>query len=343
MPPRSLPPSDPFFPRANGPRLRWGIIGGGWIAGRFIEALRAHTDQVVAAVATRSSLTANVFAQQFDVPRAFPSVDEMLNAPEIDAVYIAAPADQHLALGLQAIDAGKHVLVEKPFATSAEEALRLTAAGHDRGVLVMEAMWTRYLPQTQVLRTLLADGALGDLRTVTVDHGQAMPLDSPMRKGGPGGGALLDLGIYSVQLASLALGPALDVTAVGRLTPDGTDETSTVVLAHQAGGLSTLTTTLDTFTPSTASINGSLGRIEFASPFYMPFGFALRPAGWAEAPLEWTDESGVALFDALSWQATAFAEFAAEGRTESPLHTHAETIAILDVLDRARDQLGAKG
>lgn len=339
MLPRSLPRPDIFLPRPGVPVLRWGIIGAGWIAERFVEAVRSHTEQTIVAVATRSIASAESFGDRLGIPRAFGEVEHMLSSGEVDAVYIAAPADQHLRLGLASIDAGVHVLIEKPLATSADEARALTEAGRRRGVLVMEAMWTRYLPQTQVLRELLGDGALGDVVSVITDHGQVAAADSRLRRGGPGSGVLLDLGIYSAQLGSLALGPVHSVSAVGRVNDAGADEAATVALAHEGGGMTTFTTTIDTFTPTVASVNGSLARVEFAGPFNMPFGFTLREAGWAGESLTYVDETGVRLFDALAWQAMAFAEYAAAGLVESPLHTHAETVAILAVLDAARAQV----
>jgi len=341
MLPQSLPQPDLLPPGGGEPSLRWGIIGAGWIAGRFADAIASHTEQRIVAVATRTQSTAEAFARTHGIDHAYGSASALLADPDIDVVYIATQQSMHLPVGLEAIGANKHVLIEKPIATSADEARELVAHAKDNNVLLMEAMWSRYMPQAHAVRALLADGILGDVRSVFADHGQAMDPDNRLRQGGRGGGALLDFGIYSVQLSSMALGPATTVAAFGTRTEFGADATSTLLLGHAGGGVSTITTSLDTQTPSTAAINGSLARIEFAGPFYMPMGFSVRSTDWWEPPLVWSDESGVTVFDALSWQATALARYVSEGRTESPLHTHAEMISILQTIDEARLHLGS--
>ena len=337
---RPFPQPEIFSPGSGEPSLRWGVIGAGWISGQFVDALREHTSQQVVAVATRSRATAGPFAQAQGIERAYSSVSELLDDREVDVVYIATPQELHVSVGLEAIAAGKHVLIEKPIATDAKEAARLVSAASRAGVLLMEAMWTRYLPQTQVIRALLDDGALGDPRSVFADHGQATAADNRLRRGGRAGGALLDLGVYSVQLASLALGPATEVSISGTATDAGVDATTTLILQHEGGTTATITTSLETQTPTVASINGSAARIELPGPFYFPVGFTLRTNDWWDQPQTWVDESGVSLFGALSWQATALACYVKDGRTESPLHTHAETVRIIETIDRARIALG---
>lgn len=342
-----LPRPDLFLPHDGEPALRWGLIGPGWIAGEFVQAAHRHTAQRFTAVASRSAERAERFAAEHDIEHAVGDYDALVAHPDVDVVYIATPQSQHLELGLLAIAAGKHVLIEKPFALSAAEAQQLVAAAAAAGVLAMEAMWSRYLPQTSVVRQLLADGALGDVQAVHADHGQAIPADPNHRLYRPelGGGALLDLGIYPVQFDSLALGAPTAVTAVGGMTDTGVDAYSTLVLTHGAGVQSTVTTTMLTNTPTRASISGSVARIEFGSFFYTPSSFRVL-ANDPNAPdegleLEYTDETGLQLFQALSWEATALARFVGEGRSESPLHTLEETVSILDTIDRAKAQLEA--
>jgi predicted dehydrogenase len=339
--PTQLPEPKLFLPSTGEPTLRWGVVGPGWIAGEFVKAVTAHTAQSVVAVASRSIERASAFAAAHGIEFAVGSTEELVSRADIDVVYIATPQSEHLPIGLAAISAGKHVLIEKPMTVSADEARILVAAARQAGVLAMEGMWSRYLPQTSVIRQLLDDGVLGEVTTVLADHGQAIAADPNHRLYRPelGGGALLDLGIYPLQLSSMVFGTPNTVTAVGGMTETGVDAYSTVVLEHGGGAQSTLFSSIVARTPTTAAIAGSEATITLDSAFYLPGSFTLASADYFGPKLHWADSTGLGFFDGLAWEATALARFVGEGRTESPLHTLDETITILATIDDARAQL----
>ncbi|MFB8267546.1 Gfo/Idh/MocA family protein [Streptomyces sp. NPDC055955] len=343
MLPSRLPEPDLYLPGTGEPSLRWGVVGPGWIAGEFVKSVRAHTAQQVVAVASRSLDRASAFAATHGIDLALGSTEQLLTHPDVDVVYVATPQSEHLSIGLAAIAAGKHVLIEKPITVSAEEAQTLADAARAAGVLVMEAMWSRYLPQTSVIRSLLADGVLGEIRTVLADHGQAITADPQHRLYRPelGGGALLDLGIYPVQFASMVLGAPTRLTAVGGLTKTGVDAYSTLVLTHEREAQATLYTSILARTPMTAVIAGSEATLSIDGSFYTPTSFTLSSADRGGPVLTWSDPTNLKLFDGLSWEATALARFVGEGRTESPVHTLDESIAILSTIDEARAQIAA--
>lgn len=343
MLPSHLPDPELYLPGTGEPSLRWGIVGPAWIAGAFAKALRDHTAQRVVAVSSRSLDRAASFAAEHGIEHALSGVEQLVTHPEVDVVYVATPQSEHLSIGLAAIAAGKHVLIEKPITVSAAQARTLADAARSAGVLVMEAMWSRYLPQASVIRTLLADGVLGEVRAVLADHGQAIPADPQHRLYRPelGGGALLDLGIYPVQLSSMVLGAPTQVVAVGGMTKTGVDAYSTLVLTHQGDAQSTLYSSILARTPMTAAIAGSEATISIDGSFYNPTSFTLSGSGHFDPVLTWSDPTGLKLFDGLSWEATALARFVGEGRGESPVHTMGETVSILDTIDQARAQLAA--
>jgi predicted dehydrogenase len=344
---RALPEPDLFLPGTGEPSLRWGLIGPGWIANEFVDAVHRHTEQRFVAVGSRSLKRAEIFAQDKGIEHAVGSYEALAAHPAVDVVYIAAPQSEHLDLGLLAIAAGKHVLIEKPLALDPGQAEQLVDAAAAAGVFLMEAMWTRYLPQMSVVRKLVADGALGNVQALAADHGQAIPIESEHRLYKPelGGGALLDLGIYPVQFASMVLGSPREVVAVGGRTTTGVDAYSTLVLRHGQDTQATITTSLLTRTPTQAMVAGSTARIELGSFFYTPTTLRVldnNPNRPETGILNWEDPTGVKLFDALSWEATALARYVGEGRRESPLHTLSETVSILATLDAARQQLAAE-
>nr|WP_237719743.1 Gfo/Idh/MocA family oxidoreductase [Salinibacterium sp. PAMC 21357] len=331
----------PIIPAADSvPALRWGIMAPGGIAATFAEAVLAHTGQKLVAVASRSLDRAQDFANTWGIEKAYGDYAELLANPDVDVIYIAAQQHVHRDLALQSIAAGKHILVEKPFAMTGAEAREIVAAARTAGVFAMEAMWTRYLPQTSIINQLIADGTLGDTRLVTADHGQFIPEGHRVRSLESGGGALLDLGIYPIAFASQILGSPTAVHNVGSLIDSGVDAQSLLTLSYAGAAQAQLNTTLLARTPTRASVAGSDARLEVGSGFFTPTSLRLSKPGFTGESIHWADETGIVAHYGLSYQATALASFVAQGLNESPVHTLAETVAILDTIDSARWQLG---
>ncbi|GAB2580139.1 Gfo/Idh/MocA family protein [Microlunatus antarcticus] len=329
---------------ASVPALRWGVIGTG-IAGPFVSALHRRTTQRAVAVVARDQAKTEAFAREHGIGTVHRSVSALIEDPQVDVVYVATPHPLHHAQALEAVAAGKHVLVEKPIAMSAAEAREITDAGRAAGVLVQEAMWTRYLPQSDVIRQVLADGLLGDVRLVRADFGFVFPFDADHRLWNAelGGGALLDAGVYPISFASSVLGPPDSVTAVGSLAPTGVDERADLLLP--SGGATALaSTSLVARLPVTASVMGSQARLDVWSPFFGPTGLTLTSgSATAEETSTWRDQTFDRLNEGLAHQAVHLAAYVGEGRLESPVHPHAELVSIMATIDEARRQLIAAG
>jgi predicted dehydrogenase len=337
----TLPTPRNTDPRAA-PVLRWGILAPGVIAGDFVSALHKHTDQAVVAVGSRNAERAAEFATTHGIDRSYGSYEALVADPDVDVVYVAAPHSEHVRLALLAIAAGNHVLVEKPLATSEADGRLIIDAARAAGVFAMEAMWTRFLPQTDITSQLLERGDLGELTFAFADFAGLAPTDPTGRLMDPalGGGALLDLGVYVVWWAMFALGRPVDVAARGMIGPTGVDLQAALILTAESGAQAQLSTGLRGRTVHAATIAGSLASVEMVTPFWSAGG--LRVVGADGSVLaDWSDPFGRPARQGLSYQAAEVARCIAEGRQESLLHPNEDALAVLATIDEARRQIHA--
>ena len=335
----SLPVPRTPDPQAA-PPLRWGIAGTGGIAANMVGALQQHSRQQVVAVASRQQQTADAFADRFGIPGRHAGLDALVDDDAVDAVYIASPHSEHRAQALAAIAAGKHILVEKAFTRNAGEAREVVAAARAASVTALEAMWTRFLPHIDILRQLLADGALGELTTVAADHGQYFDEDPEFRLFNPelAGGALLDLGIYPISFSSFVAGTPQRILAIGDRAFTGVDGQVSMLLQGEPGTTqSVINTNLFARTETTASIVGREARVLLDSDFYAPTTLTYRHRDGTELSY---DGGPIRGHLGLVHEATHLAQLVADGRTESPLLPLDETISILETIDEVRRQLG---
>lgn len=318
--------------------LRWGVLAPGLIAEDFTATVLANTDQRVTAVASRSAERGARFAARHGIERVYGSYEQLVSDPQVDVVYVAAPQSEHRVLSLLAISASKHVLIEKPIAVSAVEAEEIASAARKAGVLAAEAMWTRYLPQFDVLHQVLGRGDLGPIRLATADVGWKMGLDAPARFFDPaqGGGAALDMGVYGYWFAQFAIGRPTRIRALGSITGSGVDDQAVVALAGPDNRHASVTTSMAVTNSGLAAIYGTAGSVRFLEPFVFPARFAMSMANEIH---EWRDTSGLAGRAGLAWQASALAYFIAEGIRDSPLHSLDDSINVMRTIDTVRRQL----
>jgi predicted dehydrogenase len=320
--------------------IRWGILGSGSIAAKFATDLQLLADHRVVAVGSRHQQTAADFAARFEAPHAHGSYDELCADPDVDVIYVATPHPFHARHALLALRAGKHVLVEKPFAINAVEAADVIATAREQRLFCMEAMWTRFSPHMRKIRELLDSGVLGELRTVIADHGQRFlppDLTSRLYAAELGGGALLDLGIYPVSFASFVLGAPARVTAVGDLTETGVDAQTSVLLQYDGGRHAVLTTTLGAQTPTTASITGTEGWVEIERVWYQPSAFSVHlESGEAQRFSEPRVGNG------LRYQADEVGRCLRDGLLDSDVMPLDETLSIMTTMDEIRRQIGLR-
>lgn len=316
------------------PAYKWGIIGAGGIARKLADAVTHYTQSEVIAVASASGLDrAQAFAAEKQIPHAYGSYAELVANPDIDIVYIATTHNNHHEPALLAIEAGKHLLVEKAFTQNAAQAQMVADAARAKGVFVMEAMWARHLPHMYAVRAAIARGEIGDVVTVHADHGQKLTHVPRMMDPKLAGGALLDLGVYPIAFAHDILGVPERITAVGTLTDTGVDDQISMIFEYP-GAHASLTTTMLAKTAVVASITGTQGRIDIDGMFYNPNTFTLTRNDGTSWTYDGRCENG------FQFQAAEVARLVSEGKTESPRQTLDDSIAVMRIMDEVRAQVG---
>lgn len=341
---RRLTEADPM-PLTGGPTLRWGIQAPGVIAGQFVNSLRRFTDQPVVAVASRSKERAREFAATHRIDTAYGTYEQLLSDPNVDIIYVASPHSHHCDMAVAALEAGKHVLVEKPLAVTAAEGERIRAASIAANRFAMEAMHTRFHPRIRVLDALIRSGELGDIRLVTADMGVPVPVDPSHRLFAPdlAGGTLLDMGVYSIFLGVLVLGLPSGIACFGDLTVTGVDNQAITVMSYPDGQQAIAISSLTTYGSGFASVSGTKGRALIHSRLSAPGNLTIFDE--KNTPVaEFIDDSGVMTApEGLCRQAVWAARHVADGLISSPHHPLSTSIAVLRVIDEARAQVAATG
>src|SRR6266404_354563 len=319
--------------------IRWGIIGTGAIAKKFATALNALGDAKLAAIGSRSQEAADEFAAKFKIPHAHGSYEALVNDPEVEAVYVATPHSCHKDNALSALQAGKAVLVEKPFTINATETEYLIDFAQSRNLLLMEGMWTRYLPLYVNLRKMLAAGAIGDVRLLTGDFGfkvgpQANPrvLDPAL-----GGGALLDIGIYPVSFSSMVFSAPSQIFGAATFGPSGVDEQNAIILRHPQGQLAVLSCSFQANASMEVTLMGTTGRLRIHAPAWKSTAMTLSRNDQPDEVLQFPFE-----LNGFQFEAIEFMNCLRAGKLESPIMPLQETLTIMRTLDTLRGQWGLK-
>jgi predicted dehydrogenase len=320
-------------------RIRWGILGTGKIAHQFAEALRRLPDAELLAVGSRSLESAQRFADEFSVPRRYGSYAELVNDPQVEVIYVATPHSCHAENTRLALDAGKAVLCEKPFTINAAQAREVITLARNRKLFLMEAMWTRCFPLMKKLRELLDSGTIGEMRQLTADFGFRAEYRDEPRLFGPefGGGALLDVGVYPVSLASMLFGPPAKIVSAANLGLTGVDEEAAMILTHARDEMAILHAAIRLETAQEAIISGTQGRIRIHSPWWQPAAITVSRDGKSDDRFDFPLEGS-----GYEYEAREVMDCLRSDKLESPLMPLDESLSIMETLDVLRAQWGLK-
>ncbi|UVW28524.1 Gfo/Idh/MocA family protein [Massilia sp. H6] len=317
--------------------VRWGILGTGKIARAFATALADVPGAVLAAVASRSLDKAHAFAGEFGATASFGSYQELLDADDIDLVYVATPHPQHAENALMALRAGKGVLVEKPFTMNLREAGQVVALARSRGLFLMEAMWTRFLPAFDEVRRIIDSGEIGEVSQVVADFGFTATFGPEHRVFNPllGGGALLDLGIYPLSIAAALLGPVAAVKAQAQMGATGVDVQTGFTLQHEGGGMSACSCSFLARTPCELTVSGTRGHVRMNTMFHRARSVTVTLDDGSTRTVDTPYLGNGYVHEVLEAQRCFLA-----GLTESPSMPLGETLALMGVMDEIRRQIG---
>ncbi|MCA9833024.1 MAG: Gfo/Idh/MocA family oxidoreductase [Thermomicrobiales bacterium] len=264
----------------DGP-IRWGIVGTGNIAKIFARDLPLARSAELVAVGSRSQEKADAFGDMFNIPRRYDSYEGIVNDPDIDVVYVATPHPWHHDITIQLLNAGKNVLCEKPMAMNVAETREMIEAARANGCFLMEAIWTRFRPAMVKVREFLNDGTIGEVQYLTATMGWNNPFDADFRLFNKdlGGSALLDAGIYAVQMVQMVLGKPVEMVSVATLGESGVDENCMITTRHANGGVANAGITVRASSRNLCMIAGSNGTIVMDHDWHRPSTFTLFRAG----------------------------------------------------------------
>ena len=313
--------------------IRWAILGAGRIARKFAADLAAVPGARLVAVGSRSGERARALAGKFGAPRAYDSYAGLAADPEADVVYVATRNHAHREACELALATGKGVLCEKPFALDAMEAAAVIGRARARRCFLMEAMWTRFIPAVRQWRQLIDSGRLGEARLLQVDFGFRAEPDPRSRLFDPtlGGGALLDVGVYAVSLASWLFGPPTRIESTACIGETGVDESVGILLDHPGGRLSLLSASIRLDTAKTAVVYGAEGAAWLSCPWWKARAARLEPRTGHPVQIDHPFPG-----NGYQFEIQEVHRCLAQGQTESPVMPLAESLEIMKTLDAVR-------
>lgn len=318
--------------------MKMGILGAGNIGGAMARTI-AGMDKVEAyAVGARDLARAEAFAAQYHLTKAFGSYEEMLSDPELELVYVATPHSHHYEHVKLCLEHGKHVLCEKAFTVNAKQAVELFEMAKSKNLLLTEAIWTRYMPMRKTLDEIAASGVIGEITSLTANLGYVVGHLPRMQEPGLAGGALLDLGVYPINFASMVFGDKIrEVSSSAVLTESKVDAVNSITLIYEDGKMAQLHSNMMVATDRRGMIYGDKGYIEVQNinncEGIRVFDTNHKLIAEYETPKQITG---------YEYEVEACMEAMAKGELECPQMPHKESIRIMELMDSLRAQWGVK-
>jgi predicted dehydrogenase len=305
----------------------------------MLKTAALNSNQNFVAVASRTPGKAEAMAKKYNLSSFHNSYEELAAREDIDAIYIGTLPSDRLEVALIAINAGKHVLIEKPITMDVAEAKQIYDAARAKKLLAVEAMWTRFIPQMDIARQLVKDGALGDVELVVANFCQSnLGVERLYTIGG--GNPIIDMGIYPIALSQQFLGEPSEIHAFGKLHPNKIDEETHVFMRYANESRANFVVSARTALPHWAGVSGSKGSITFGTPWFGPGSITLNSTAFEDPGETWNDPYGMPLHLGLIHQVHAFAQYVEQGLLEAPIYTQQESLNNIGTALKIGSQIG---
>ena len=316
--------------------MKFAILAPGNIARSMAEAVSGIEKIERYAVASRDYGRADNFARQWGFEKAYGSYQEMAEDPQVELVYVASPHSHHYEHAKMCLMHGKHVLVEKAFTVNARQAEELVQLSREKGLLLAEAIWTRYMPSRKMIDEILESGVLGTVTSLTANLGYVLPHVDRMQNPLLAGGALLDLGVYPINFALMAFhGEIKEVNATAIMSPRGIDWMNSITLSFEDGKMAVLHSDMLAQTDRQGVISGDKGYLEVQNinncEEIRVFDLERKMTARYQVPEQ---------INGYEYQVSSCIKAIEEGRVECPEMPHSETLRGMKLLDQIRNQWG---
>ena len=318
--------------------MKFAILAAGNIANSMAEAVTGIEKIERYAVACRELGRAQAFEEKWGFEKAYGSYEEMLADPQVELVYVASPHSHHYEHAKMCLEHGKHVLVEKAFTVNAHQAQELIHMAEEKGLLLTEAIWTRYMPSRKMIDDLIESGVIGTVTSLTANLGYVLPHVERMQKPELAGGALLDLGVYPINFALMAFhGEVEKVTSAAVMSPLGVDWMNSITLTFEGGRIAVLHSNMLAQTDRQGVINGDQGYIEVQNinncEEIRVFDLDRRLTARYSVPEQ---------INGYEYEVLSCIKAIEERRTECPEMPHSETLRVMKLMDSIRREWGMK-
>lgn len=319
-------------------RIKFGILAPGGIANCMAQAVQSIDDLVCYAVASRSAERARNFANQWGFQKAYGSYEELVQDPQVELIYVASPHSHHYPYAKLCLEHGKHVLLEKAFTVNAAQAEELIALARNRGLLLAEAFWPRYMPSRKMIDDLIAQGMIGEVQAVMADFGAPLTHVERLRNPELAGGALLDLGVYPINFAlQIFKGPVERIQSDAVMSPEGVDWMNGITLTFAGNKMAVLHSNMLSCLGNRGIIYGEKGYLETGEinncQEIRVFDREKRMTACYKVPEQ---------INGYEYEAQACVRAIRAGQVECEEMPHSETMRLMKILDAVRAQWGFK-
>ena len=316
--------------------IRWGILATGVIAHKFAKTINSMGNETqLVACGSRNIEHAKAFAQEFSIPKFYDSYEALVQDDDVDAIYIATPNSMHFENMKMCIEAGKHILCEKPMTTNAEDAKKIFELAKEKGIFLMEAFWISMLPMHLKIAQIISDGVIGEVKHIRADFGFTVQGERRNRKfdASLGGGALLDIGIYNIGFVAMTLGyHPIKIQSKVHMSEFGTDDFETMIFEYENGATASMTVSIGMKIEKEGVIYGTKGSIrlpDFQQAEKMYVDFYNGTVEEINMPVD---------INGFEYQIREAIKCIESGKVSSSIQTPQNTISVMEIMDSIREQ-----